>query len=192
MSITTLVPPAGEPVSLAEAKTLLRIDGTDEDSLLSSLISTARHTVEIRTGRALLTRTLVLTLNRWPHSGVVPLPHPPAISIASIDVVSASGGMSPVPSETWLVDRTGLRTRLRLAPGRAWPVPGSPVEGVRITYDAGYGTSPAEIPPPLAHAVLLLVAHWYENRVPVVLNGSAARVPATVDALIAPYRLPKL
>jgi len=192
MSITTLVPPAGEPVSLAEAKTLLRIDGTDEDSLLSSLISTARHTVEIRTGRALLTRTLVLTLNRWPNSGVVPLPHPPAISIASVDVVSASGGMSPVPSGTWLVDRTGLRARLRLAPGHAWPVPGSPVEGVRVTYDAGYGTSPADIPPPLAHAVLLLVAHWYENRVPVVLNGSAARVPATVDALIAPYRLPKL
>ena len=52
MSVTTLTPPASEPVSLAEAKTLLRIDAADEDTLLASLIVTARHTVETRTGRA--------------------------------------------------------------------------------------------------------------------------------------------
>lgn len=192
MSVTILTPPASEPVSLAEAKTLLRIDAADEDSLLASLIATARHTVETRTGRALITRSLALTLNRWPHKNVVRLPHPPLITVNSVEVADASGTVTPLAADTWHVDRAGLRARLLPAPGHAWPAPGAAVDGIRVAYDAGYGTNAETVPPPLAHAVLLLVAHWYENRVPVVLNGSAARIPATVDALIAPYRLPKL
>ena len=117
MSVTVLTPPASEPVSLAEAKTLLRIDAADEDSLLASLIATARHTVETRTGRALITRSLALTLNRWPHKNVVRLPHPPLITVNSVEVADASGTVTPLATDTWHIDRTGLRARLLPAPG---------------------------------------------------------------------------
>jgi uncharacterized phiE125 gp8 family phage protein len=54
--------PGEEPVSLAEAKAFCRIDGTDEDALVSALITAARLHVESITGRALLTQTWRLIL----------------------------------------------------------------------------------------------------------------------------------
>jgi len=46
---------------------------------------------------------------------------------------------------------------------------------------------PASVPQALKHAVLLLVAHWFETRLPVAFEG-ANEIPFTVGVLIAPYR----
>lgn len=37
-------------------------------------------------------------------------------------------------------------------------------------------------------AMLLLIAHWYENREAVVVGDTASSLPMAVDALITPYR----
>jgi uncharacterized phage protein (predicted DNA packaging) len=44
------------------------------------------------------------------------------------------------------------------------------------------------LPPALHHAILMLVAHFYENREAVVVDGGAQVVPLGVSRLIAPYR----
>ena len=42
---------------------------------------------------------------------------------------------------------------------------------------------------PLRQAIRLLVAHWYENRGLIAVGHAVAVLPATVAALIAPYRV---
>ena len=50
-------------------------------------------------------------------------------------------------------------------------------------------TPPTDVPEPLRQAIRLLVAHWYENRGLVATGTTIAVLPATVAALIAPYRM---
>ncbi|WP_162783826.1 baseplate multidomain protein megatron [Devosia naphthalenivorans] len=57
MTSYLLAGPAGEPVSLAEAKAFLRVDDGAEDGLIGTLIGAARLHVEGVTGRALLAQS---------------------------------------------------------------------------------------------------------------------------------------
>ena len=50
MTPIALTPPAQEPVSLAEARAFLRLDQTEEDDLLATLITAARLMVEATSG----------------------------------------------------------------------------------------------------------------------------------------------
>ena len=64
-----LAGPAGEPVSLAEAKAFLRLDSDAEDGLLATLIAAARLHIESVSGKALLRQTWRLVLDDWPAEG---------------------------------------------------------------------------------------------------------------------------
>ena len=63
MTSILLSGPVGEPLSLAEAKSWLRVDGSDEDALIQSLISSARKAVEAATNRLLITQQWRVTLD---------------------------------------------------------------------------------------------------------------------------------
>ena len=192
MNITTLVEPLVEPVTLSEARTLLRIDTSEEDGLLTALIKTARMTIEQSTGRALISRDLEAVLDHWPLGRRLVLPNPPLQQVLSVSTVDAQGNTSEWDNGNYLAETSGTAPYIALMPGAVWPAVTGAAGAIRIRYRAGYGDAPTDVPPPLSHAVLLLVAHWYENRVPVVLNGAASRIPGTVDALIASHRLRRL
>lgn len=192
MPLQTITGPSSEPVTLAETKTLLRVDGSDEDALLSALIKTARVTVENQTRRALMNQTLELALDRWPAARQLIMPRPPLASVTSVSIIDTADIAVVWDVSQYIVETTGPTPRIVLLPGAVWPALTRPAGGIRIRYVAGYGDIATDVPPPLAHAVLLLVAHWFENRVPVVLDAPASQVPGTVNALIAEYRLPRL
>ena len=58
--------PAVEPVSLAEAKAQMRVDTSYDDTIIGTLITTARRSVEIITGQKLITQTWKYYLDRFP------------------------------------------------------------------------------------------------------------------------------
>jgi len=58
--------PAVEPVSEAEAMAHVRISGEEEIALLHGHIRAAREAVEAWTGRALISQSWRLSLDRWP------------------------------------------------------------------------------------------------------------------------------
>jgi hypothetical protein len=125
-----------EPVSLAEAKTFCRIDGTDEDALVSALIAAARLHFESITGRALMTQTWRLVLQSV-SGRVVPLPVVPVA-----ELIDAPDGAV-------------LQGDSLLLAGE--------IDQLSVDYTAGYGDA-GDVPQDLKQAVLTLIAYWYEHR----------------------------
>ena len=77
-SIKRITEPAIEPVSLAEAKSHLRVDQdfTDDDLYIQSLISAARHHIEAVSDRTLIRCQWQIKLDQFP-SWDIELPRPP-------------------------------------------------------------------------------------------------------------------
>jgi hypothetical protein len=67
MPIKHTLAPTVEPITLAEAKLHLRVDATDDDALIGSLISAARFEAEHRCSRALVTQQWELSLDSFPR-----------------------------------------------------------------------------------------------------------------------------
>jgi hypothetical protein len=59
--------PLCEPILLAAMKNYLRVDLTDDDALISGLITAGRELVETFTGRSLVNKTYLMTLDSFPY-----------------------------------------------------------------------------------------------------------------------------
>ncbi|MDP2124700.1 MAG: head-tail connector protein [Parvibaculum sp.] len=181
MPLILLSGPAEEPVTLADARAQLRLDGTEENALVEALIAAARATLEAETRRAFVTQSWRLTLDAWPH-GAVMLPLAPVQSVTAVAVADAAGAMTALDAGLYETALAGDAPRL--APTGAWPQPATRLAGIEIDFTAGYGAA-ADVPPPLKQALLLLVAHWFEHREPM---GAGTELPRMITALVAPYR----
>ena len=100
MTLFRTVEPASEPVTLAQAKAHLRIDGTADDDLLSDLIRAARQEVEQATGMALIEQGWRLVLDRWPAHGTVLLKIHPLRQVQSVTLYGSEGEASLLAPET--------------------------------------------------------------------------------------------
>ena len=90
-----------------------------------------------------------------------------------------------------MLEGKGLPPRLvRTASG--WPEPGRVAAGIEIAFVAGFGALAADVPAPIRHAVLMLIAHWYEHRDPIEIGSAEANIPAPVSELLMPYRVTRL
>lgn len=191
MPLILTSPPAVEPVSLAEAKAHLRLDGAAEDVLIGSLILTSRLHIEAALGLALITQGWTLVLDRWPDRDSLSLPLRPVQSIAAVRVLAADGTPALLDPGSYLADTAATPPRL-VRTGPPWPDPERAAGGIEIAFAAGFGPVPASVPEPLRQALLLLVAHWYEHRTPAEAGLAATAVPAALSELLLPYRLKRL
>ncbi|HXF53396.1 MAG TPA: head-tail connector protein [Hyphomicrobiaceae bacterium] len=189
MALILTAAPGTEPVTLAEAKAHLRVDGTAEDALISSLILTARLHVEAALGLALITQGWSYLLDAWPD-GAVRLPIRPVESVSAVKVTAADGEVSVLAPERYVLDGAGSPPRLVPVDG-PFPDPGAAALGIEIAFIAGYGESAADVPAPIRQALLQLIAHWFEHREPVD-DAAVTRIPSSVSELLMPYREARL
>jgi uncharacterized phiE125 gp8 family phage protein len=180
--------PAAEPVSLAEAKAHLRVDGADEDALIGSLIVAARMHIEHALDLALITQGWSLYLDGWPD-GPVELPLGPVQAVNEVRLYAANAAVTELPPDSYQLDNASRPARL--APIGVWPPPGRAVNGVEIAFTAGYGAAGAAVPQPLRQAILMLVAHWHEAR-EAAAPDEQFPAPHAVSSLLAPYRIARL
>ncbi len=188
MPIELIAPPATEPVTLSEAKAHLRVEHTADDAAIPEIIKAARGWVEDLTDTALITQIWRMSRDAWADTSLALTPTP-VQSISSVKVFAADGTSTTVSSAAYELLSVGRNARLLRTSGAVWPTPTRAQGGIEIEYIAGYGDAASDVPRVLRQALLMCVAHLYENR---ELLGEGAPLPSGVEALLAPFRNPKL
>lgn len=169
-----------EPVTLAEAKLHLRVDGTDEDALIQGLISAARETCEDRTEGTVPVTGWRLTLDTFPDA--IKLPRPPIVSVESVKYLDTAGVQQTLSPLDYVVDTVSAPGYIVPAFGKAWPETRDQINAVEVEYTAGAAAAPHA----LKAWMLLAIGEMFMNR-----EGSAER-PAVAhgfaDRLLDPFR----
>lgn len=164
MNLQVVTPPVSEPIDLATAKLQTRVDGTTDDALLNAYITAAREKCEEIARRAFATQTLRLTLDAWPNERIIRLPRPPLQSVSAVAYTDNAGITHTLSSSQYVVDTDSEPGRIALKSGASWPGDTlREIGGIKITYLAGYATGNL-LPKIYTAAMLLLIAHLYENR----------------------------
>lgn len=191
MRVALVTPPAEEPVTLAEAKLWMKVDGGDEDALISSLITTARMTAEEYTRRAFVTQTWRLTLDTgargvpdWLTAGTYDLP----VNCFGGDIPTAFElPRQPILSITGVTTYDGDNVAAVFAPANYslsgtrivltdyWPSGLRPYGGAEITYVCGYGNA-AAVPEPIKTAIKMHAQKMYDDRTVCDLPGGCERL----------------
>lgn len=184
MISTLLTGSAGEPVSLAEMKLTLRLDGDAEDALVGRLLTTARLHVSAVTGRALLTETWRLALDTVPRDRVVRLPVSPLVAVTALRALGDDGAATDWPTTGLVLAKSPA---LIVLPEGVVAADRRAQLGIEVDYEAGYGAA-TDVPADLKQAVAMLVGHWFEHREAAVVDVTATELPLGVHALLAPYR----
>lgn len=188
MSLSLVTAPTVEPITLAEAKTHLRVDHTDEDALIEALIVAVRNIAETTTRRALATQTWDLKLDGFPvNGGPIYLPLPPVQSVTYVQYVDDQGITRTWSPSLYQVDLASAPARLMPAWEETYPVTRAVLNAVTVRYVAGYGLEPA-IPQPIKQAMLLILTHLYEQRSETSPGVIIHEVPMSSLALLMPYR----
>jgi uncharacterized phiE125 gp8 family phage protein len=193
MDLFLTTAPNEEPVTLAEAKTHLRVDGAAEDALIGALISAARQSVEARTNRALCTQVWEARFDAFPaDDAFVELPRSPLQSVQQVSYLDATGTLVQATIGDFdVLAPSGPHAQpgsVGPKPDKTWPTNVQDrAHAARIRFVAGYGAASA-VPAPLKAALLLILGDLYANREAQIVGGNVAENRA-VDALLAPFRV---
>lgn len=188
MPAILLAGPSAEPLTLAEAKTFLRVDHDAEDVLIGALITSARATVEALTRRVLIDQSWRIVRDAWPLSGLITAPVNPLREVTGAHVIDAAGAEVAVPPGAFICDSARLPGLIRVDRGLV-PAPGRTLAGIAIDVVSGHGADADHVPSPLIEAVRVVLAHFYEHR---DIAGPGAAFPERLGSLVAPYRVMRL
>lgn len=163
-SLVRVTAPSASPISLAEAKAQMRVEGTDDDTIIQRLIDAAVAFVDVQgaLGFAMITQTWGQWLS--PNPGTVQLSLGPVQSVSAVKYYDVDGVLQTATLSDFNVFGTPNRITVSPKSGKAWPVTQTRDDAIKIEYVIGYGATSASVPQTVRHALMMLVAHWYENR----------------------------
>ena len=154
-------------------------DDGSEDAVLEVCLRSAMAAIEVRIGKALMTRSFRWELTRWISPDRQGLPVAPVVLMNLVTLVDSSGLETIVDPARYTLERDSQR------PNIVGTLPSIPSGGCAVlAFDAGFGGW-AAVPADLRQAVLLQAASFYENRAG---EGRVNGMPFGVTALIESYR----
>lgn len=179
-----------EPITLAQAKAHLRVEDTNDDTYITTLISVARSACENYLGYMLARNSAVnFYLDQFPNSSVITLNgvwKPGTVAISYYDttdtqVILASG---------YSVDQHSQPARILLDDDTNWPDTSDNIpSGINIDMTNAGTADVDEIPKAIHQGMLLVIGRYYEIRQDVVLGTQVNEIPKMTEHLLNPYRI---
>ncbi len=199
------------PVTLSEVKQTLRIDtdNFDQDSELTMMLRSSIKVLEEYTGRSFITKTYELALDRIPYSqedkliegfstgpfmdrtaNYITLPKSPLVAVTSFKYYDDSDTESTFATSNYYVDNYSDTPKIVLRRSQTFPDVASlrVANAFIITFTAGYGTAPKDVPETIKQAINLYTSHLYENR-ELYIEQKPIPVPMTLGTLLQPFKV---
>ena len=192
MALQRITAPSTWPVSLADVKAHCRVDLSDDDALLETLIEAATEMAEQATGRALMPQTWELSLEAFPptrsgSSEALVLTRVPVQSIVSLSYTDEAGVSQVVLPSSYLLnncDDFGFATVVPIF-ASLWP---TEARDIKLRFVAGY-LDASTVPTSIKQWIKLQVAAMYDNReAEMTMRGNPVKL-GFVDALLSRYRV---
>jgi uncharacterized phiE125 gp8 family phage protein len=181
MSLKLITEPVSEPVTLAEVKLQCRIDGNDDDAMLTSLITSARQSCEHILNRSLMAQTWELVLDAFPNVDII-LRNPPVQSITSIKYIDAvTANEVTLATNKYSLDKDSEPSWVNLAYGAEWPDTLPVANAVRVRYVAGY----TAVPEAIKNWIKLAVKEMYDG----CATGETVSLNNFMPSLLDRYRV---
>jgi uncharacterized phiE125 gp8 family phage protein len=165
---------ATEPITLTELKEHLRVDHTDEDTLITSLITAARNIAEDYCERSFITQTWKMYMNDWPivgssrrpylneYNAGIRLPRGKVISVTTVKLSTTTSLDTTVASSEYYTSLETDVAEIRAVDGWDATETGIP-NSIEIAYVCGYGDA-ISVPQSIKSAILMIASDLYEYR----------------------------
>lgn len=171
MAYKVISVPASEPITLSEAKNYLKVEDsyTDDDTLITAIITSVRQYIETYLTTALITQTIE---EKWDYIDVrsyqlrqnFNLGVCPVQSVTSITYIDTDGDSQTWSASEYVVDTHRQVARIGIKNGYTWPSIQDEINVLTVTYVAGYGDAGSDVPGNILQAMRYLIAAYYENR----------------------------
>ena len=172
--------PVLEPVTVAELQAHARIDDPENQSNLESLITAARQAIEEgHLWRVTVNQTCIDKFDCFADQ--MEVRWSPVQSITSVEYVDTDGDTQTLSTDVYELGNVGGIGVVRLKDDQSWPSIQDHEDTVTITYVAGYGSSPDDVPVPIRQAILIYANWLYAAR-----EGEGGSFE-TLDFLLQPY-----
>lgn len=209
MALKIKTPPSLEPVTLEETKKLLRIDDSNDDSLISSMITAIRRQAEEWTRRSFVAQAWTLWLDEINIGNkaldgkerVIEIPRPPLRSVVFVKTYNAENAPSVFDASRYFVDASSSPARIALNEKNFWPRPLRKINSVEIEFISGYGPGARDVPEGIRQGMLQWIKLLFANKsklyesdesTPGLLEMNRVPIPPLVRMLWEPYRLIQL
>tara|TARA_Y100000004_G_scaffold54130_2_gene60292 strand:- start:7109 stop:7777 length:669 start_codon:yes stop_codon:yes gene_type:complete len=188
-------------ITSTEVKEQLRIDGSDDDNVITRLIRASHEWAKNYTHSSITTQTLKLSIDSVYDTDIpiregnyvgidqditrrsIILPQSPVASISSVKYYDDADTESTFASSKYYLDSAGYPARFVLRNGESYPTGLRVANAIEITYVAGYGGS-TDIPFAIKQACLIYAGWLFEHR-----GDGTERMTAPYQAtqLLQPY-----
>lgn len=157
MSVKIIVQPEEMAVSLDEARTAARVNGTDSDSEIMSRVAALTAEAEHYIGQAIINRTYLVTLPSFPAA--IAAPALPIGAVLEITYFDTDNSEQTLPSNAHFIDESTEPPTV--APTGEWPATYARKDAVKVTLIVGHGADSSSTPPAFKGFILAKLKEFF-------------------------------